>query len=76
VNPEVVSVHNFMNEHAHFMTVGLAVHDWKGEPQVMEPDEMIEWKWFDMNNLPEPMYFPSHGVIKNYLENKFYIKGQ
>ncbi len=73
-NPEVVSVHNCMNEHAHFMTVGLAAHEWDGEAQVMEPDEIVEWQWFDLNNLPLPLYFPSIQVIENYLAKKFYIK--
>ena len=29
-DPRVVSVHNCMNEHAHFMTVGLVASSWKG----------------------------------------------
>lgn len=73
-NPQVISVHNFKNEHAHFMTVGLLATEWTGEASVMEPDEIVEWKWFDINNLPEPFYFPSMGVIENYLQKKFYIK--
>ena len=73
-NPEVISIHNCKNEHAHFLTAGVVVHEWEGEAKVMEPDEMIEWKWFDKNNLPHPRYFPSFEVIENYLQGKFYIK--
>jgi 8-oxo-dGTP diphosphatase len=72
-NPEVISVHNCMNDHAHFMTVGLVAHEWTGEAQVMEPDEMTEWGWFPLDNLPSPRYFPSFEVIENYLQKKFYI---
>jgi 8-oxo-dGTP diphosphatase len=32
-NPQVISVHNNKNEHAHFMTVGLLTHEWEGEAQ-------------------------------------------
>jgi 8-oxo-dGTP diphosphatase len=71
---EVISVHNCKNEHAHFVTVGLTVKEWEGEAQVMEPDEITEWGWFDLNDLPEPRYFPSFMVIDNYLQKKFYIK--
>lgn len=74
-NPQVISVHNFKNEHAHFITVGLIAHKWKGEAKVMEPDEITKWQWFSLKKLPYPRYFPSFGVIKNYLKNKFYIKG-
>ncbi len=73
-NPKVVSVHNCKNEHAHFMTVGLVVEEWEGEAQVMEPDEMVEWGWFPIDDLPHPRYFPSFYVIENYIEKKFYIK--
>lgn len=73
-NPEVISVHNFKNEHAHFLTVGLLAKKWKGEAKVMEPDEMTEWQWFSLKKLPSPRYFPSFGVIKNFLKKKFYIK--
>ncbi len=73
-NPEVISVHNCKNEHAHFMTVGLVTHEYEGEATVMEPDEIVKWQWFDINDLPSPRYFPSFEVIGNYLEKKFYIK--
>lgn len=73
-NPRVISVHNCKNEHAHFMTVGLVAHEWSGEASVTEPDEIIEWQWFDLNNLPQPRYFPSREVIENYLQKEFYIE--
>lgn len=75
-NPQVVSVHNCRNEHAHFMTVGLLATEFTGQPQVMEPDEMTEWAWYDFQNMPQPRYFPSFMVIENYLKKVFYIKNQ
>ncbi len=73
-DPEVIAVLNCKNEHAHFMTVGLMAREWGGEAQVMEPDEIIKWDWFDLNNLPDPLYFPSKLMLENYKEKKFYIK--
>lgn len=72
-NPKVISVHNCKNKHAHFVTIGLLVHEWEGEAKVMEPDEITEWQWFDLKDLPSPRYFPSFEVIDNYLQGKFYI---
>ena len=74
-NPKIVSVHNFKNQFAHFLTVGAVARTWIGKASVMEPDEITEWKWFDIKKLPYPRYFPSFGVIKNFLKKKFYIKG-
>lgn len=74
--PTLISVHNFKNKHAHFVTLGLIAKKWKGEAKVMEPDQMTQWGWFSLKRLPKPRYFPSFGVIENYLKKKFYIKNQ
>ncbi len=75
-DPKIISVHNCKNEHAHFMTVGVVAKKWQGEANVMEPDEITEWKWFSLKRLPKPRYFPSFMVIENFLNKKFYIENQ
>lgn len=70
---KVICVNNDKNEFAHFITIGLFSDNFDGEPKVMEPDEIVEWKWFDIDNLPTPMYFPSAKVIENYRKGLFYI---
>lgn len=70
---KVICVNNDKNEHAHFVTIGMFSEDFEGEPKVMEPDEITEWKWFDLNELPSNMYFPSAKLIDNYRQKKFYI---
>lgn len=71
-NPKVISVHNCKNEHAHFLTVGILAKKWKGKAKVIEPDEITEWQWFNLKDLPFPRYFPSFEVIDNYVRKKFY----
>jgi len=56
---------------AHFVTIALMATEWKGEPKVMEPDEMTEWRWFDIKKLPKPMFKPAAKIIKNYLNKIF-----
>ncbi|MDP2874443.1 MAG: NUDIX domain-containing protein [bacterium] len=70
----VVCVNNDKNEYAHFVTVGLFSDKFVGEPKVMEPDEIAEWRWFSLDTLPTPLYFPSAKVIENYRKKLFYIK--
>jgi len=72
-NMEVICVNQDIVESAHFITIGLFSDDFSGEPKVMEPDEITEWRWFDLDNLPSPMYFPSAKVLENYKQKKFYI---
>ena len=71
-NLEVISVSNDIVTDAHFLTIGFLTEEFEGEPKVMEPDEITEWKWFDLNALPFPLYFPSEKIIKNYLAGKIY----
>ncbi len=70
---KIICVNNDKNEHAHFVTIGMFSDDFSGEAQVMEPDEIVEWKWFDLNQLPKNIYFPSAKVLENYGRKKFYI---
>lgn len=73
-NPRLICINNDAIESAHFVTAGLLSEDFTGNPKVMEPDEITEWKWFDLNNLPSPLYFPTEKILKNYKEKKFYLK--
>jgi 8-oxo-dGTP diphosphatase len=75
-NINIICVNQDMVEDAHFVTVGLFCEDFSGEPKVMEPDEITEWGWFDLDNLPNPLYFPSAKVFENYKQKKFYIAEQ
>ncbi|MFA6536547.1 MAG: NUDIX domain-containing protein [Candidatus Paceibacterota bacterium] len=68
----VICVNNDKNEHAHFVTIGLFSDKFNGEPKVMEPDEITEWQWFGINNLPTPLYFPSAKIVDNYNKKIFY----
>ena len=69
---EAISISNDIVQDAHFVTIGFLCKDFEGEAKVMEPDEITEWKWFDLNKLPSPLYFPSEKIIKNYLAKKIY----
>lgn len=31
---------------------------WAGTPRVLEPDKCKEWRWFDVNDLPTPLFDP------------------
>lgn len=72
-NVKVICINNDKNEHAHFVTIGLFSEEFEGEVQVLEPDEITEWKWFDLEDLPSPLYFPSERILGNYKEKKFYL---
>ncbi|MBI4090092.1 MAG: NUDIX domain-containing protein [Candidatus Kerfeldbacteria bacterium] len=69
---EIVSVGDDMVPDAHFVSVAFLCTDYEGEPEVREPDKIVEWQWFEPTELPSPMYFPSKRVIENFLAKRVY----
>jgi len=69
---KVISVTNEIVHDAHFVTIGFLCKNFDGEPKIMEPEEIEEWRWFPLNGLPKNMYLPSLKLINNYLEDKIY----
>jgi len=69
----VYSVSNDVGSDAHFITIGLLCKKFTGEVKTMEPDEIVEWRWWDINNLPLNMFPPSKKMVRNYLAGKFYL---
>lgn len=40
----------------HYVHIQL-IADWKsGEPKVMEPQKLESWGWYDLDNLPSPLF--------------------
>ena len=50
----------------HVIGIGVTA-DWEsGEPKVCEPNKRESWEWYDLNNLPEPMFYPATVMIHAY----------
>lgn len=48
----------------HYVDIGL-IADWKsGEPKTIEPDRVERWDWYDVNDLPAPLF----ATIPSYIE--------
>lgn len=65
---KLISISNDIVEDAHFITLGFLINDFNGEPKIMEPDEITCWRWFNLDDLPQPIYFPSEKVLKAYFK--------
>ncbi len=69
---ELTSLTNDMAQDAHFITIGFLCRDFQGEPRVLEPDEITEWRWFRLGSLPEPVFPPSLKMINNYKNKRIW----
>lgn len=75
INKEKLCVISLSNDNVpdfHFVTIGFLYEGKVDEPKVMEPDEITEWEWFDLNKLPEKVFFPSQEILDNYSNKTFY----
>jgi 8-oxo-dGTP diphosphatase len=50
--------------------------DWEsGEPKIMEPNKCDGWGWYNLGDLPTPLFYPSGIIIDSYKTGKnFYDK--
>lgn len=68
----IISVADEIVPDNHYVTVGFLSKNFEGEPKVMEPEEIVEWKWYNLSELPEKVFSPSQKMIKAYLNKKIY----
>lgn len=50
----------------HYIDVGLIAEWGSGDPQVLEPNKRENWNWYDLNDLPQPLFAPSARYIEAY----------
>lgn len=68
----VITLTNDRVPDAQFVTIGLLCQKFSGDVKIMEPDEIVEWHWFGLNNLPQNLFLPSRKIIELYQTGKFY----
>lgn len=48
--------------------------DWAGgEPSVLEPDKSEEWRWYDLDGLPEPLFGVCRLSLESYKTGQVYF---
>lgn len=50
----------------HFVTLQVVANKYSGELKNLEPTKHSEWKWFDLDNLPNNIYSPCKKFIDSY----------
>ncbi len=44
----------------------------QGEPQVMEPNKCEVWEWFNLSELPDPIFYGHKKIIQAILDNNLF----
>lgn len=57
----------------HYVHIGV-VADWvSGEAQVCEPDKVESWAWYDLGELPEPLFLPCRLALQSHQTGVHYF---
>ena len=56
----------------HYVHISLLA-DWaSGKPQVLEPEKSEEWGWYEINQLPAPVFEPCRLSVESLKNNDVY----
>jgi 8-oxo-dGTP diphosphatase len=55
-------------DNSHYLHIDFIAEEYKGEPQLMEPDKCYEWKWFGFSDLPKNIFLGHQKSIKSFLD--------
>ncbi|MFS2225843.1 nucleotide triphosphate diphosphatase NUDT15 [Pantoea sp. B65] len=56
----------FIDEQKHYLTLFAVTHDPVGEPLLCEPDKCRGWQWFDLHQLPQPLFIPLQNLLQQH----------
>lgn len=55
----------FVNEHKHYVSIFMqSICPNEQVARICEPDKIVTWQWFSLNQLPEPLFLPLDNLIK------------
>lgn len=75
-NMELISIADEMKyietDGKHYLNIGVKAEYVGGEPELLEPTKCLEWRWFNLHQLPSNILEGSDWTIENYLAKRLY----
>ena len=72
VEPKLITLNDDIVPPAHYVTAGFMTDTFTGELTTMEPEKIIEWRWFSRDELPENLYSASRQQLDKYRRGVVY----
>jgi 8-oxo-dGTP diphosphatase len=70
---KLICVSNIIQYDKHYLDLEfLATIDPQAEPQVLEPDKVESWQWYDLDKLPKPLFKAVELAINSYHSGQVY----
>jgi 8-oxo-dGTP diphosphatase len=65
-NLRLLCVSSIMVEDQHWIDVEFLAEIAAGEPHTVAPDELTEWAWYPIDDLPCPLFEPAERALRSY----------
>ena len=62
--PKQICTYNDRDDLAHWITIGMRATNWSGKLKTGEPHKHSEWRWFELDKLPDNIFFPSAKILE------------
>jgi 8-oxo-dGTP diphosphatase len=71
---KLVSVFDSLPEEGalHYIHITFEIKNPQWQPRVMEPEECDEWRYFELDDLPDNFLVPHKGILDNYRNKRLY----
>jgi 8-oxo-dGTP diphosphatase len=69
---KLLCVSNIIAYNKHYIDFEFLTEVEPGQPQVLEPDRIEGWYWYDLNNLPSPLFKAGELALQSYHTGQFY----
>lgn len=63
----------FYEQNKHYITIVMVADYISGTPAVLEPHKCEQWQWFDLNQLPTPLFATFGNLAKNNIQLASYL---
>ncbi len=58
----------------HYLHINMAADYKEGEVELKEPDKCRGWGWYDIEDLPEPLFYMVKLALESYKTNQIYFE--
>ncbi len=70
---EFLQLVNGIQDGGHFIHVNFLVSEWSGELKNNEPEKCSEWKWFDLDDLPDNIFYGHKDFLPLYKKGLHFL---
>lgn len=70
---QLIAITDDINEERHYIHASFLLKEYNGPVLLMEPDKCYEWKYFNLDQLPEDFFEPHTKILKTFFKQCMYL---